>query len=62
MSDPQFKVALRKPGKPGSTKAYADVQLIFPNGEIDLPRFRVARNSPHFLAGLAGHFTPRGVC
>ena len=45
MSDPQFKVALRKPGKPGSTKAYADVQLIFPNGEIDLIGFAIINQS-----------------
>ena len=34
MKEPQITVEIRKPGKPGAIKAYADVSLNFPDGEL----------------------------
>ncbi len=41
MKEPQITVGIRAPGKPGSIKAFADVRLIFPDGEVDLIGFGV---------------------
>ena len=45
MSELQIKVAIRKPGKPGPTKAYADVRLILEDGEIDLIGFAIIKQA-----------------
>jgi DNA-binding cell septation regulator SpoVG len=41
MKDLQIAVEIRLSGKPGSTKAYADVILNFPDGELRLIGFGV---------------------
>lgn len=41
MKEPQITVEIRKPGKSGSIKAYADVSLSFPDGQLDLIGFAV---------------------
>ncbi len=41
MKEPQITVGVRPPGKPGAIKAFADVHLIFPDGEVDLIGFAV---------------------
>jgi len=41
MKEPQIRVQIRKPGKTGSIKAYADVSLSFPDGNLDLIGFAV---------------------
>ena len=43
MKDPQITVEIRQSGKPGSTKAYADVLLNFPDGEIRLIGFGIVK-------------------
>jgi hypothetical protein len=43
MRDPQITVQIRQSGKPGSTKAYADVLLSFPDGEIRLIGFGIVK-------------------
>lgn len=45
MSRPQIKVEIRPAGKPGSTKAYADVSLILPDGEVVLIGFAIIKQS-----------------
>jgi DNA-binding cell septation regulator SpoVG len=45
MSDPQIKVEIRPPGKRGAIKAYADVSLLFPDGEVDLIGFAIIKHS-----------------
>jgi hypothetical protein len=41
MKEPQIAVGVRPPAKPGSVKAYADVRLIFPDGEVNLIGFAI---------------------
>ena len=41
MKEPQITVEIRKPGKPGSIRAFADVSLSFPDGKLDLIGFAV---------------------
>ncbi|MGC1838175.1 MAG: hypothetical protein WA674_07520 [Candidatus Acidiferrales bacterium] len=41
MKEPQITVEIRKPGKLGSIKAYADVSLNFPDGKLDLIGFAI---------------------
>jgi DNA-binding cell septation regulator SpoVG len=43
MKEPQITVQIRRSGKPGSTKAYADVLLHFPDGEIRLIGFGIVK-------------------
>ena len=43
MSEPQIEVEIRPSAKPGPTKAYADVRLIFPDGELRLIGFGVIK-------------------
>ncbi len=43
MSEPQIKVVLRKPGKRGPIQAYADVQLLFSDGELHLIGFAILK-------------------
>jgi hypothetical protein len=43
MNAPQITVTIRKSAKPGSTKAYADVQLNFPDGELRLIGFGIIK-------------------
>jgi DNA-binding cell septation regulator SpoVG len=41
MSQPQIEVEIRPSAKPGATKAFADVRLNFPDGELRLIGFGI---------------------
>jgi DNA-binding cell septation regulator SpoVG len=43
MKEPQIAVQIRRSGKPGPTKAYADVLLNFPDGELRLIGFGIVK-------------------
>lgn len=41
MKELQIKVEIRKPGRPGAIKAYADVSLNFPDSKLNLIGFAI---------------------
>jgi DNA-binding cell septation regulator SpoVG len=43
MKEPQIAVEIRQSAKAGATKAYADVRLDFPDGEIRLIGFGIVK-------------------
>jgi DNA-binding cell septation regulator SpoVG len=43
MNEPQITVDIRKSAKAGATKAFADVRLDFPDGEIRLIGFGIVK-------------------
>src|SRR5437588_4183686 len=43
LKQPQIAVEIRKSGKPGATKAYADIRLDFPDGEIHILGFGIIK-------------------
>jgi len=48
MNEPQIEVEIRPSAKPGSTKAYADVRLNFPDGELRLIGFGIIKQPGKF--------------
>jgi hypothetical protein len=43
IKEPQIEVEIRSSGKPGATKAYADVRFNFPDGELRIIGFGIIK-------------------